>query len=86
MENTLKTKVFRKSILFCKYIRNGSSNLYEILCGGQFLTCELKFKISRRSMHKCARTSCKRARACYIANVGGLGSVGVDWCGIGVKG
>ena len=30
MENTLKIKVFRKSILFCKYLRNGSSDLYEI--------------------------------------------------------
>ena len=32
MENALKIKVFRKSILFCKYLRNGSSDLYEILC------------------------------------------------------
>ena len=31
MENTLKIKVFRKSILFCKYLRNGSSDLYEIV-------------------------------------------------------
>ena len=31
MENTLKIKVFIKSILFCKYLRNGSSDLYEIL-------------------------------------------------------
>ena len=32
-----------KSILFCKYLRKGSSDLYEILCGGQLLSCELKF-------------------------------------------
>ena len=30
MENTLKIKVFRKSILFCKYLRNESLDLYEI--------------------------------------------------------
>ena len=30
MENTLKIKVFRKAILFCTYLRNGSLDLYEI--------------------------------------------------------
>ena len=30
MENTLKIKVFRKSILFCKYLRKESLDLYEI--------------------------------------------------------
>ena len=35
VKNTLKIKVFIKSILLCKYLRNGSSDLYEILCGGQ---------------------------------------------------
>ena len=69
MENTWKIKVFRKLILFCKYLRNGSSDLYEILCGSQLLSCELKFQISRRSVHKCARTSCKRARARFTASV-----------------
>ena len=59
MENALKIKVFRKSILFCKYLRNGSSDLYEILDGGQLLSCELKFQISRQSVHKCGRTSDK---------------------------
>ena len=37
MENALKIKVFRKSILFCKYLLNGSLDLYEILCSGQLL-------------------------------------------------
>ena len=46
MENTLKIKVFRKSILFCKYLRNGSSDLYEILCGGQLLG-SLSFKFHK---------------------------------------
>ena len=55
-------------VLFCKYLRNESSDLYEILCGGQFLSCELKFEISLRSTHTCACPSCKRARARYIAN------------------
>ena len=44
MENTLKIKVFRKSILFCLYLRNGSLDLYEILCGGQLLSREPKYK------------------------------------------
>ena len=44
--NTLKIEVFRKLILFCKYLRTGSSYLYEILCGGQFLSCELECQIS----------------------------------------
>ena len=69
MENTLKIKVFRKSILFCKYLRNESLDLYEILCGGQYLSYELKFQISLRSMHKYACTSCKKERARYIVNV-----------------
>ena len=42
--NTLKINVFEKSILFCKYL--GSSDLYGILCGGQLLSCELKFQVS----------------------------------------
>ena len=69
MENALKIKVFRKSILFCKYLCNGSSDLYEILYGGQLLSCELKFQISRRSVHNYACTSCKRANARFIASV-----------------
>ena len=43
MKSTMKIKVFRKSILFWKYLLNGSSHLYEILFGGQLLSCELKF-------------------------------------------
>ena len=51
--------------MFCKYLRNGSSDLYEILCGGQLLSCELRFQILWRSVHKWAHTSCKRARVFY---------------------
>ena len=43
MENTLKINVFGKSKLFCKYLRNGSLDLIEILCGGQFLNLSFKF-------------------------------------------
>ena len=43
MENTLKINVFEKSILFCQYLHNGSSDPYEILYGGQLLSCKLKF-------------------------------------------
>ena len=49
-------------VLFCKYLRNKSLDLHEILYGGQLLSCELKFQISCRSVHKCANTSVK-ARA-----------------------
>ena len=42
-ENTLKINVFEKSILFCKYLHNGSSDPYEILYGGQLLSCNPKF-------------------------------------------
>ena len=41
-----KLRVERTSVLFCKYLRNQSSDLYEILYGGQSLSCELKFQIS----------------------------------------
>ena len=55
-----KSRIRQTTVLFCKYLANESSDLHEILCGGQLLSCELKFKISYRSVHKCARTSCKR--------------------------
>ena len=51
MENTLKINVFEKSILFCKYLHNGSSDPSEILYGGQLISCELKYKILGRSVH-----------------------------------
>ena len=79
MANTLKIKVFRKSILFCKYLRNESLDLYEILFGGQLPSCELDFRfhedpwtnararvINMRNRDKtCARAFTTRARA-YI--------------------
>ena len=49
------------SVVFCKYLHNQSSNLYEILCGGQLLSCELKFQISQRSV-KNARARVVKAR------------------------
>ena len=53
--------------MFCKYLRNESSDLHEILCGGQLLSCDHMYQISFRLVHKCACTSCKRARARFIA-------------------
>ena len=47
MENTLKTKVFIKLILFCQYQPNRCLDLHEILCGGQVLSCKLKFHEDR---------------------------------------
>ena len=61
MENTLKIKEFIKSIMFCTYLRNGGSDLYEILCGGQLLSCELKFHEDADSN---ARAQVVNARTC----------------------
>ena len=33
-------------VLFCKYLRNESLDLHEILYGGELLSFELKFEIS----------------------------------------
>ena len=44
MHGKLRTK--QTPVLFGKYLRNESSDLHEILCGDQLLTCELKFQIS----------------------------------------
>ena len=38
-----KSRIKQTSVLFCKYLANESSDLHEILCGGQLLSCELKF-------------------------------------------
>ena len=54
--------------MFFKYRCSESSDLHEILCGGQLLSCELKFQISWRFVHKCMCTSCKGAQAHFIAN------------------
>ena len=61
-----KIRIEQMPLSFWKYLRNENSDLHEILCCGQFLSCELKFQISWRSMNKCARTSCKHARARFI--------------------
>ena len=50
------------SFVFC------SSDLYEILCDGQFISCELNYQISWRSVHKCACMSCKCAPIRFIAS------------------
>ena len=52
---------WKTSVLFCKYLHNESLDLHEISCGSQLLSCKLKYQISWRSVHKCARTGCKRA-------------------------
>ena len=59
-------QVIGKSILFCRYLRNESSDLHKIWHSGQLLSCELKFKILRRFVHKCTRTSCQCACARFI--------------------
>ena len=63
-----KLRVELMSVLFCKYLRNQSSDLYEILHGGQSLSWKLTFKTSWWSVDKCARMSCKRTRARFIAS------------------
>ena len=68
MENTLKINVFERSILFCKYLDNESSDPYEFLFGSQLISCKLKYQILWRSVHKCGCTSCKHERAHFIAS------------------
>ena len=41
-------RIKQTSVLFCKYLRNGSSAIQEILCGGELLSSELRFQISWR--------------------------------------
>ena len=53
--------------MFWKYLRDESSDLHEILCGGHLLSCDHMYQISFRFVHKCVRTSCKRAGARFVA-------------------
>ena len=75
MENILKIKVFRKSILFCKYLRNKSSELHEnfyvcLLISLEFLNfMKIRSQMRARDVNvrtrdkTCARTltTCVRA-------------------------
>ena len=77
MEKILKIKVFGKSILFCKYLRNRNSDLHESLVGVNYYLVSLSFKfhddlcinahvrvVDARTRDKsCARTFTTRARA-----------------------
>ena len=45
VKNILKINVFENLILFCKYLHNRSSDPYEILYGGQLISCELKYQM-----------------------------------------
>ena len=56
-------RIKQTSVLFCQYLRKESSELHEILCGCQILSCKLKFGISGRSVNKWECTSCKHACA-----------------------
>ena len=50
-----KLRIKPTPVLFCKYLRNQSWDLYEVLCGGQ-LSCKLEFLISWRScINVCAQ-------------------------------
>ena len=43
-ENTLKINVFKKSILFCKYLRNQSSDVHEFYVEVNYYLVTLNFK------------------------------------------
>ena len=43
MEKALKINDYGKTLSFCKYLCNESSDLYEISFGGQLLSCGFKF-------------------------------------------
>ena len=64
-----KSRIKQTSVLFCKYLANESLDLHEILCGGQLLSCELKFQISWRFVDKFACLSCNDACARFIAKL-----------------
>ena len=40
-----KLRIKQTPVLFCKYLRNESLDLHEILCGGQILSFEIEFQI-----------------------------------------
>ena len=67
MKNTFKINYQKNPELFCKYLHNESLDLHEILCGNKLVSCGLTFQILWRFGHKCVRTSCKEARARFIA-------------------
>ena len=66
MENTLKVDDFQKSVLICKYLRNKSSDLYEILNLSFYVSNELLQKFCWRSMNPHTRMRHKCAHACFI--------------------
>ena len=53
LENTLKIRIKQTPVLFCKYLRNESSDLHEILWGGHSLCCELKLKVKMKKYVFC---------------------------------
>ena len=56
-----KKYIEKTPVLFCKYLRNESSDLHEILCGGQYLV-GLYFKFHQDSCIN-ARARVVKARA-----------------------
>ena len=69
MENTLKIDDFQKSVLICKYLRNESSDLYEILNLNSYISNAHLQNFLWRSLHAQARTRLKSVRARRNARV-----------------
>ena len=63
MQNALKINDFKKSALFCKYLPNESSDLYEILNLSSYISNAHLQNFLWRSVHTHARTRRKCARA-----------------------
>ena len=63
MENTLKINVFRKTILFCKYLHNRSSDLYEIWNLSSLDSNAPILRFSWRFLNRDAHERCKHAHA-----------------------
>ena len=77
MENALKIKVFRKSILFCIYLRNGSSEKFYVVVNYYLVTLSFKF---HEDLCIDARTNVVNARAHVLSRVRRLWLVRVHLC------
>ena len=58
VDNALKINDYGKTLSFCKYLRDKSSDLYEILNLSSYDSNKLPTNILRRFVHAHARTKC----------------------------
>ena len=68
MKINKKSRIKQTSLLFCKYLANKSSDLFEIFYSIQLLSCELNFKISKWSRLLLRRYLQNNTDVCLILN------------------